>query len=84
MTDAKPALPDPAAAALRDPRLLWTFVFAGFALVCFACTLVVVGDTAQRGFVNTMLIMSMVMFVTSGALKVGDASTLIKAFTGKG
>lgn len=84
MADAKPALPDPTAATLRDPRMVWIFVFGGFALVLFACYIILAGDTAQRGFVNTVLIMGIVMFVTSGALKVGDASTLIKAFTGKG
>jgi hypothetical protein len=82
MANADTPKPDPA--MLRDPRMAWTFIFGGFALLFFDCTLIVIGNPGQRGFVYFIFFMAVVMFVTSGNLKASDAVSLIKSITGKG
>jgi hypothetical protein len=84
MADAETPKPDPGTATFRDPRMVWTLLIMSFALMCFACTLIFVGDADRRSYVTLVFIMSIVMLVTSGLLKIGDASVLIKAVTGKG
>jgi len=84
MADAKPSPSDTDDAPARDPRMAWTFVFGGFALLFFGCTLIEIGNPSQQGFVYTVFGMAIVMFVTSGNLKASDAVSLIKSITGKG
>ena len=84
MADADTSKPDAGTAPLRDPRMAWACLIAGFALISFGCLLIVTGDPAQRGYVVPVFVMGIVLLVTSGQLKIGDASVLIKAITGKG
>lgn len=65
------------AAPKRDPRFAWLFVVGAFALVLFACVLIVIGDKDQRAFVNAVFEMSGVMLGAGGFIQ-ADVIGLLK------
>ena len=63
---------------MRDPRFVWLFVIGAFALILFACILIVVGSNDQRGFVNAVFSMSGLMLAAGGFIQADILSILKK------